>query len=143
MIHQFDTILRGLRLKATPKRIAILETLAAEAVYLSPDEIWKQMQKKFTRVGLPTVYRNLEELSASGVVMKIVHPDRRLYYYFCPNSEHHHHFVCISCRKVEDLAFCGLAAIEKEVRKSLNGSVVSHLMQVYGRCSGCSKERSA
>jgi len=45
------------------------------------------MRKRFTRTGLPTVYRNLEELSVSGVVMKIVHPDRRLYYYFCRTAD--------------------------------------------------------
>ena len=137
MVHHFDTILRGIKLKATPKRIAILEILADEPGYMSPEEIWRRMHKRFARTGLPTVYRNLEELSVSGVVMKIVHPDRRLYYYFCPNSEHHHHFVCISCRKVEDLMFCGLDAIEKEVRRDLKGTVVSHLLQVYGRCREC------
>jgi Fe2+ or Zn2+ uptake regulation protein len=133
----FDTRLRKLRLKVTPKRLAILELLAAESIYLTPEEVWKRLQKKSTRVGLPTVYRNLEELSACGMLIKIVHPDRRLYYYFCPNSHHHHHFVCISCRKVEDLTFCGLDVIHREVKKSLKGAVVSHLMQVYGHCKEC------
>ena len=137
MSLSFDTLLRELRLKVTPKRLAILEILAAESIYMTPEEVWKLMKRKSTRAGLPTVYRNLEELSACGVLIKIVHPDRRLYYYFCPNSRHHHHFVCISCRKVEDLRFCGLDVIDKEVKKSLKGSVVSHLMQVYGHCKEC------
>ncbi|MGD0236329.1 MAG: transcriptional repressor [Syntrophorhabdales bacterium] len=137
MANQFDALLRGLSLKVTPKRVAILEILAAEPIYLAPEEVWKRMKRKSTRAGLPTVYRNLEELSACGILIKIVHPDRRLYYYFCPNDHHHHHFVCISCRKVEDLNFCGLDVINKEVRKSLKGAVVSHLMQVYGHCKEC------
>ena len=137
MANQFDALLRGLSLKVTPKRLAILEILAAEPIYLAPEEVWKRMKRKSTRAGLPTVYRNLEELSACGVLIKIVHPDRRLYYYFCPNDHHHHHFVCISCRKVADLHFCGLDVIDREVRRSLKGTVVSHLMQVYGRCKEC------
>ncbi|HME43660.1 MAG TPA: Fur family transcriptional regulator [Syntrophorhabdales bacterium] len=133
----FDKRLRELKLKATPKRLAILEVLADESIYLTPEEVWKRMRRKSTRAGLPTVYRNLEELSACGVLIKIVHPDRRLYYYFCPNSHHHHHFVCLSCRRVEDLSFCGLEVIDREVKKSLKGAVVSHLVQVYGHCKEC------
>ena len=139
MIHKFDPVLRGIRLKATPRRLAILDILADEPVYLSPEEVWQKMRRKGRRVGLPTVYRNLDELAQNGVVIKIVHPDRRLYYYFCPNDSHHHHFVCISCRKVEDLAFCGLDAIEKEVKRNLKGAVVSHILQVYGHCNACLK----
>ncbi len=137
MAPRFDTILRGLKLKATAQRMAVLDILSAQSVYLSPEEIWRRVRRKFKRVGLPTVYRNLEELALSGLVMKIVLPDRRLYYYFCPNSGHHHHFVCVSCRKVEDLAFCGVDDMEREVRKSLKGSVLSHLVQVYGHCRKC------
>jgi Fe2+ or Zn2+ uptake regulation protein len=131
-----------LGLKATPKRIAILEILSAEFAYLCPEEIWKKMQARFKRIGLPTVYRNLEELSQGGVIMKIIHPDRKLYYYFCENSHHHHHFVCISCRKVQDLEFCGEEQIIKEVEDTLKGKVVSHLFQVYGLCWECSHAKT-
>ena len=129
---------RKLGLKATPKRIAILEILSEEFVYLGPEEIWKRMQARFKRIGLPTVYRNLEELSQGGVIMKIIHPNRKHYYFYCNNADHHHHFVCTTCRKVQDLEFCGEEQIVKEVEGSLGGKVVSHLFQVYGLCRECS-----
>ncbi|HVN23897.1 MAG TPA: Fur family transcriptional regulator [Syntrophorhabdales bacterium] len=135
--QDFDKLLRALKLKVTSQRLAILKILAVESIYLAPEEIWRRMRRTAVRAGLPTVYRNLEELSACGVLIKILHPDRRLYYYFCPKSHHHHHFVCISCRKVEDLSFCGMELINKEVKKDLKGAVVSHLMQVYGHCKDC------
>ncbi len=123
----------------TPKRLAILDILARETAYVSPEEVWVEMKKRFEKIGLPTVYRNLEDLAQGGLIIKIIHPDRKLYYYYCHNSEfgHHHHFICVSCRKVEDLKFCGLEEIRKEVEENLNGSIVSHLMQVYGLCRGC------
>jgi Fe2+ or Zn2+ uptake regulation protein len=129
---------KKLGLKATPKRVAILEILSEEFGYLGPEEIWRKLQARFKRIGLPTVYRNLEELSQGGVIMKIVHPNRKLYYYHCHNTKHHHHFVCISCRKVQDLAFCGEEQVVKEVEDTLKGKVVSHLFQVYGLCRECS-----
>lgn len=132
-------IVKRLGLKATPKRMAILEILSEEFVYLGPEEIWRKLQVRFKRIGLPTVYRNLEELSQGGVIMKIIHPNRKLYYYYCSNSNHHHHFVCIACRKVQDLEFCGEEQIIKEVEDTLKGKVISHLFQVYGLCRDCSR----
>lgn len=135
----FRTTIKKLNLKVTPKRVAILDFLAGREGYVSPEEVWREMKERFGKIGLSTVYRNLEELEGGGVIIKIVHPNRKLYYYFCHNREsgHHHHFVCVSCRRVMDLDFCGLEEIRREVEDNLRGSVVSHLVQVFGVCEGC------
>jgi Fe2+ or Zn2+ uptake regulation protein len=130
--------LKNIGLKITPKRLAIIDILARELRYLSAEEVWNAMKDRFKQIGLPTVYRNLEDLSQGGLIIKIIHPDRKLYYYYCHNTNHHHHFVCISCRKVQDLEFCGEEQIIKEVEDTLKGKVVSHLFQVYGLCRECS-----
>ncbi|HJV67023.1 MAG TPA: transcriptional repressor [Geomonas sp.] len=124
-------------MKATPKRLAILDMLDGEHCYASPEELWKRLRDKFDRLGLPTVYRNLEELAESGVISKVIHPNRQLYYYFCRNREHHHHFVCLSCRKVEDIPSCGIEALEREVIQKNGGRVLSHILQLNGLCGGC------
>ncbi len=135
--------LKRLHLKATPRRIAVLDILAAEHAYCGPDEIWNKLKRKFKRIGLPTVYRILEELSDKGVISKIIHPSRQLYYYYCSNSEHHHHFICVSCRKVEDINLCATQEIEKEVERNIKGKVLSHILQVNGLCGPCSKKTKA
>ena len=129
--------LRRLNLKATPKRIAIIEILTGASGYMSPEEIWSEMKRRFIRIGLPTVYRNLEELSKGNIIAQISHPNRQLYYFFCGNSEHHHHFVCLLCRNVDDINFCAIHELQKEIRKKLNGQVVSHSLQVNGLCKKC------
>jgi Fur family transcriptional regulator, ferric uptake regulator len=139
--EKYTEFLKQLQLKATPRRIAVLDILAAEHAYSGPEEIWKKMKRHFCRIGLPTVYRILEELSEKGVISKIIHPSRQLYYYYCSNAQHHHHFICVSCRKVEDLNFCATRDIEKEVARNLKGKVLSHILQVNGLCGSCSKKR--
>jgi len=133
----FSKILKSLNLKITPKRLVLLDILMNESLYLSPEEIWTKMKKQFETIGLPTVYRNLEELSERDVISKVTHPNRQLYYYFCANRDHHHHFVCLSCRKVEDINFCALNELQKEVKMRLNGKVISHILQVNGYCRNC------
>jgi Fe2+ or Zn2+ uptake regulation protein len=133
----FSKILKSLNLKITPKRLALLDILMNESSYLSPEEIWQRMKKEFRKIGLPTIYRNLEELSERNIISKVTHPNRQLYYYFCLNRSHHHHFVCLSCRSVEDINFCALDELQKEVKRKLNGKVISHILQVNGYCRNC------
>ncbi len=137
MTESISSALKQLHLKVTPKRLAILTILMNEPAYLSPEEIWKKMKRQFSRIGLPTVYRNLEELAAGDVISKVTHPNRQLYYYFCANRDHHHHFVCLSCRSVEDINFCALDTLQKEVKRKLNGKIISHILQVNGYCRNC------
>ncbi len=139
----YPDFLKRLQLKVTPRRIAVLDILAAEHAYCGPDEIWNKMKQKFTRIGLPTVYRILDELSEKGVISKIIHPSRQLFYYYCNNAEHHHHFICVSCRKVEDIKFCANQEIEMEVARNIKGKVLSHILQVNGLCGSCSKKEES
>lgn len=137
MSAAYRQTLKRLSLKVTPKRVALLEILADEMVYLCPEEIWRRMQRRFSTIGLPTVYRNLEELAEGGVISKVLHPDRKLYYYYCANSDHHHHFICLSCRRVEDVAFCAERELTREVTEKIRGKVLSHILQINGLCRRC------
>ena len=131
--------LKDAGMKATPKRLAILDELDAESGYASPDELWKRLKDRFESLGLPTVYRNLEELASNGVISKVLHPNRQLYYFFCENRDHHHHFVCLSCRRVEDIPACGIEALEREVCERSGAKVLSHILQLNGLCGDCAE----
>lgn len=134
MSHDFPQRLKSLQLKVTPQRLAILESMSTVRTYLSPEEVQGQVQLRTnSKVGLPTIYRNLEELSSQGVISRILHPNRQLYYYFCANRDHHHHFVCLACRTVQDLHDCGCA----ELAGQIDGQVELQIMQALGTCRRC------
>src|SRR6266516_989200 len=59
--------LKSLNLRATPKRLAILGLLGEEMSYLSPEDICHRLKGQFSRIGLPTVYRNLEDVDICGL----------------------------------------------------------------------------
>ena len=137
MLHDYPLMLKDLRLKVTPKRLAILDFLSRTGTYVSPEEVRQNLREQFSSIGLPTVYRNLDELASGGIIAKIIHPNRQLYYYYCPNSNHHHHFICISCRKVTDLHICTVKGLEDEINDQVRGKVMSHILQVNGLCRSC------
>lgn len=138
MKQRINAILKELGLKETPKRLALLEVLAEEPGFLSPEEIWRALKVRFTTIGLPTVYRNLEDLANRGVISTVIHPNRQLYYYFCTEgSGHHHHFICTSCRKVEDIPECTVAAMAGDIVTRAGGKITSHIVQFNGLCGDC------
>jgi Fe2+ or Zn2+ uptake regulation protein len=129
--------LKKINLKATPKRAAILDILENASVYMSPEEVWDQMRQRFNKIGLPTVYRNLDELAANGFIHNIILPNRQLNYFYCANKSHHHHFICVGCKIVLDIDLCNKNKIKKQVKQKLNGLMLSHLMQINGICENC------
>ena len=140
MPSDFPQLLKSLQLKVTPQRLAILDIMRAAQTYLSPEEVQSQVQLRTeSKVGLLTIYRNLEELSAQGVLSKILHPNRQLYYYFCANRDHHHHFVCLACRTVQDIHDCGCA----ELASKIDGQVELQIMQALGTCRRCVSSNAA
>jgi Fe2+ or Zn2+ uptake regulation protein len=138
--QHFDELLKGLRLKATPQRLAVLKVLADEPTFLSAEQVWGKVRGCVGRIGLPTVYRILEELASFGAVNRVMHGNRRRLYYFCSNQGHHHHFVCISCRRVEDIDLCMAGELEREVNERIKGRLLSHIIQLQGLCENCAHE---
>ncbi|MBI1910504.1 MAG: transcriptional repressor [Deltaproteobacteria bacterium] len=136
--NYFQT-LKELNLKATPKRLAILEIMALKPVYVSPEDVWQEMRMRFKTIGLPTVYRNLDELASGGVITKIINPDRQLYYFFCQKKHHHHHFICVFCHRIEELDFCAIREMETEFERKTGSKILSHIIQINGCCKKCRK----
>ena len=139
-LHEgFDALLKRLNLKVTPRRLAVLDVMAGEDTFFSAEQVWTRVKDRIKRVGLPTVYRILEELSEGGMLTRVIQDSRRLYYYYCPNERHHHHFVCVSCGKVEDIEMCLMESLEREVSERIKGTVFSHIIQIEGLCRICTE----
>ena len=135
--EQSAAILKQLKFKVTPRRQEIMSCLGGERSYLSADEVWKRVKPRLGSIGLPTVYRILDELAAVGVVTRIFLSDRKQYYFLCANQEHHHHFVCETCRRVEDVEQCGLDGVSRDIARRSGGRVTSHILQINGVCGAC------
>ncbi len=91
MTDQFQTERRPTR-----QRAAIAVALTGSAEFRSAQEIHADLDRSGTRVGLATVYRNLQAMAGDGEVDVIRTPDGEAVYRAC-STDHHHHVVCRSC----------------------------------------------
>lgn len=142
--------LRGCGYRITVPRQAILDVLSKTSKHLSAEDVYLDVRKVYPAIGLTTVYRTLEILVQMGVVFRFDFGDGRARYELIKDfqgRDHHHHLVCTNCKRVIDYTdFIGqeielLKKTEKELSKKHNFKIVDHVIQFYGLCERCKKNK--
>lgn len=139
LVNPYLAQLKENGLKVTSQREAVLDFFIKDNSRKTPYAVYKKLNKKLPSLGLPTVYRILEELKEIGLMVRIPSEDRQLYYSLChlPNAKHHHHFVCRKCKKVEEVEHCNFKEVSGFIRRKLGAIVESHALQLEGLCASC------
>jgi Fe2+ or Zn2+ uptake regulation protein len=137
-MESYLQVLKNNRLKITPKRKAVIDLFMKQNIQMGPYDIYGKLKKRFPVIGLPTVYRILDELMNAGILVKSLTQDRQMRYSFCALSgKHHHHFICRKCKKVEEVVFCDFHKVSKFIENNFKAKVESHQLQIEGLCSRC------
>lgn len=90
-------------MRMTKQREIILETLRSVSCHPTADEIYDWVRKDIPNISLGTVYRNLETLSDSGIILKVQAAGTQMR--FDGDISPHFHFRCRECGRVSDLEF--------------------------------------
>lgn len=131
-------ILKDHRLKITPKRKAVIELFLTSRKCFKPYHVYKAVKKRLDTLGLPTIYRILDEFSKIGIIKRLQSDDGQLVYAFCGSQKKHsHYFVCSNCNKVQEVSACNIGGISRYIEKNLGARVESHQLQLEGICSEC------
>jgi Fur family ferric uptake transcriptional regulator len=107
MCHRcnYEELLSGADLEATPNRVRVLEVVENNRFPLSASDIYKILERGGT-INRVTVYRILDLLVEHGVVERISTGGRAFYYGLAPNDRHqpHPHFYCKKCGQMNCLS---------------------------------------
>ena len=91
------------------------------------------------RIGLATVYRQLNSLAESGAVDTIRLNGQQLFR-LCGDDAHHHHMVCTDCGRTVEIESPGESWLRGIAQK--HGFVIkSHTIEVFGLCSDCQRKK--
>jgi Fur family ferric uptake transcriptional regulator len=118
-------------------RRAVIELLAGQNCCLTAQEIFDELRASGRRVGIASVYRILELLTAEGVVQRIDLGSGTARYEPVWPDGHHHHLVCDSCGKVEAFEDPALETALTRVEKRSGYAVAGHDVVLHGACSDC------
>ena len=124
--------------RSTRQRTAIVEQLQEARSFLSAQEIYDALREKGLKVGLTTVYRNLQMMADANEVDVVRREDGELTFRRCDADDHHHHLVCRSCGYTVELANDQLESWTKSLARKHRFSDVTHDLELFGLCRTCS-----
>ena len=122
-------------MRHTRQREVVLAAVQATMDHPTADWVFRQARRRLPRISLATVYRNLKELAAQGLINEIhtgSHAAR-----FDGNTGRHYHIRCLGCGRVNDLPMSVDTRIEEEAGRAMNYRVLGHQVEVLGVCPRC------
>ena len=69
--QEYLDFLRIKHLKITPKRSAVIDIFLKDKKFYTPSEIWSFLKNDFDQMGLPTVYRILQQFQEIGLAANL------------------------------------------------------------------------
>jgi Fur family ferric uptake transcriptional regulator len=125
-------------MRLTTQRQIILEELAKVKTHPTASELYDMVRKRLPRIGLGTVYRNLELMAENGMILKLEVGGTQKR--FDATTDTHYHIRCSSCGKVDDIDTPVLEELVKEAAASSSYQVLGHHVEFSGICPSCQKE---
>ena len=130
------------RPRATRQRAAVADILARTDEFRSAQQIHAALEAEGTKVGLATVYRNLQTLAETGAVDQVRSAEGEILYRACERQEHHHHIVCRHCGYTVEVAGGELEEWIQRVSAQQGFTQMEHTAEFFGLCASCSAQES-
>ena len=136
--EKLKEIVKSKGLKYSIQREEILKVLYNSNKHLTPEEIYQEVKKINSSIGLATVYRALSFLENEGLVNSISFGIEGKKYELNRGS-HHDHMICLNCNKIIEFYDDELEALQEKIAKKLGFKLITHELNMYGICKDCQK----
>jgi Fur family ferric uptake transcriptional regulator len=121
--------------RSSKQRDAVLAAVRSTMDHPTAEWVHRQARRHLPRIGLGTVYRNLQSLAADGLIREIHTGGQAAR--FDGNTGRHYHIRCLTCGRVNDLPLSVDTRIEEEAGRAMNYRVLGHHVEVQGLCPLC------
>jgi Fur family ferric uptake transcriptional regulator len=126
-------------MRLTTQRQIILEELAKVTSHPTANEIYDMVRRRLPRIGLGTVYRNLELMAESGLILKLEVGGTQKRFDATVNP--HYHIRCLECGKVDDIEIPLQKHINDIASDACEYQILGHHIEFSGICDTCSGQR--
>lgn len=126
-------------IRLTTQRQIILEELAKVKTHPTASELYDMVRRRLPRIGLGTVYRNLELMAESGMILKIEVGGTQKR--FDATTDEHYHIRCSACGKVDDIDVPVVKELVAQAAASSAYCIQGHHVEFTGICADCQKKQ--
>jgi Fur family transcriptional regulator, ferric uptake regulator len=137
VIDDFRGYLRDHGLPVTAQRLAIADVVLASGRHLSADDVAGELDTRGSPAGLATVYRTLDLLVASGLVVERDFGEGFRRFEAARDAPHHEHLLCTVCGTVTEFRDERLERMTTLVAESHGYARQRHRLVIYGVCREC------
>lgn len=123
--------------RLTTQRQIILEELSKVKTHPTASELYDMVRKRLPRIGLGTVYRNLELMAESGMILKIEVGGTQKR--FDATTDNHYHIRCSVCGKVDDIDVPVIDELVAQATTTSSYLILGHHVEFTGICRACQK----
>jgi Fur family transcriptional regulator, ferric uptake regulator len=123
--------------RPTRQRAAVAAVLADTDEFRSAQELHALLREGGDKVGLATVYRNLQAMAADGEIDMLRTDEGEAVYRAC-STGHHHHLVCRVCGRTVEVEGPTVEAWATRVSAEHGFTEVRHTLEIFGTCASCS-----
>lgn len=129
---------KGAGARSTRQRAAIIRALRDAEGFKTAQDLHLEMLRAGDRVGLATVYRNLQSLAETGEVDVLQNEGGEAMFRLCGATGHHHHLVCRRCGRSEETTAREVETWAARVARRHGFNDVTHTAEIFGLCGDCS-----
>ena len=138
----FRRFLREHNLPATAQRLAIADVVLGTDRHLSAEDIAAELRLMQAQAGTATIYRTLEVLVRSGLVVERDFGEGFKRYEATRGIPHHEHLLCTACGRVTEFRDERLERMTTVLAEAHDFSRQRHRLVIYGLCGPCRRPSS-
>ena len=137
VIDAFRAYLREHNLPITAQRLAIADIILGSASHLSAEDIMLELGARGASAGTATVYRTLEVLLRSGLVVERDFGEGFKRFEAARDIPHHEHLLCSLCGEVTEFRDERLERMTMLIAEQHGFVRQGHRLVISGICGAC------
>jgi Fur family ferric uptake transcriptional regulator len=140
----FRRYLKEQRLPVTHQREAIAQVVFSTSGHLSVEEIEGTLRKAGNRIGKATIYRTLDLLVRSRLVVEHDFGEGfKRYENRLSQDPVHEHLICLECGSVMEFQSWEVQEVQARVTEKHGFKPTRHKLEIYGLCRSCQEAGAA
>ena len=129
------------RRRPTANQQAVVEILHGSSHFRSAQDLYVELRaQRPARVGLTTVYRILQSLTAQNITEAQRAEDGETLYRLRTATGHRHYLVCRRCRHAVGFTPTDFEFDASQLARKHRYTDVTHHIDLYGNCPDCTRE---
>jgi Fur family ferric uptake transcriptional regulator len=109
--------------------------------HFTAEDLAKIAQERGVKIGIATIYRQIDRLISDGIVLRHESPDLSSasfgYFDRSPNEKGGYHLICTNCKRVEHIDCESADSLTSHFLLSHNFHLDKRRTMFYGICANC------